>query len=157
MREPSDEGPQQPGTVARPRFAYGSAFDIGRQALINWTHGMYEYGNELSRFAVTRLNRDFESWKALAQCHSPGEVFQHQSSWLQEALADYADEMSRLFQLMTNIAGDASTAAAAASPVQKPAIEVQKVTEVGPAPDASKPEHRPSARAVARAPGESTT
>ena len=135
---PSDatRRPPAPSPFARG-FDYGAATALGRQALDQWTRAMFEYANELSLFAMGRVGRDFDVWRALVNCSSIGEIVHCQYDFAQRAAEDYASAIGRLSALILGFAGTAFAASAPAQP--KPPVEAAawQLTPASPAATAA--------------------
>lgn len=66
-----------------------------------------EITTECTRFAMDRVQKDFEAQRAMMACTSPAELMELQSSYCRGAAQDYADQASRMVELMTKAASKA--------------------------------------------------
>ena len=57
--------------------------------------------NESTRFVMDRLQQDMETQKALLGCKTPAELVEVQTNFYQTALAQYSEEATKLFQMMS--------------------------------------------------------
>ena len=64
-----------------------------------------EIMTESARFLSERLQQDMEAQQAMLKCKSPLELFQVQTEFYQKAVADYAEEASRMMQITTKSTG----------------------------------------------------
>jgi len=136
----SDQSPSSPfPSMPIPDFALGPLIEANRRAFDRWMHGLFECGRELGAFAATRFDANLQSWTSLIDSKSLDQVMQHQTGFLQQAVADYIEETGKLTRVMI----DATAAIWESGPA--PADKASGWT-VAPAPQAAP---RPAA---ARAP-----
>jgi hypothetical protein len=117
MSQTHDEPKPPPLLPAAPHLDYGASLETWRDAMMNWTRGLFDCGNEVSQFVAMRMRNDFEAWKDLARCRSAADFTTYQSVFMQRVMADYLEEAGRMFQLATrvgNVAAGALTSAPAA-------------------------------------------
>ena len=62
--------------------------------------------SESARFVTDRLQKDFETQKAIMACRTPAELLQVQSEFFKSAMEQYADEANRIFKLMSKATED---------------------------------------------------
>ncbi|MGI9405184.1 MAG: phasin family protein [Hyphomicrobiaceae bacterium] len=67
----------------------------------SWLQGIAACNAEATRFFGKRLAKDFEIPTQLANCQSPTDILEVQSSFVQTLIADYADEAQRMSALAT--------------------------------------------------------
>lgn len=103
--------PAQANQSSRP--GRGAALEMGREALEQWTRGIFDYNDELSRFAMARFNQASEACRALANCRDVGEAVTCEWNYLQRAWSDYAGEAAKQFEFWTTLAGKALATGAA--------------------------------------------
>jgi hypothetical protein len=59
---------------------------------------------EIARFTQGRVQEDMATWWALASCRSPEEAANCHQRFATKAIEDYAEESTKLSQLMTKVA-----------------------------------------------------
>lgn len=124
---------------------YGATMEMGRQAFDHWTRGVFEYGDELGRFAVARFNERMKACRDLANCRNVGEVVTCEWDFLQKACADYADQAAKQFQFSTTLAKNVLAVGPAMAMTVRPPQE-EKTWTVAPSMAAPADERRASAR-----------
>ena len=62
--------------------------------------------SEGARFMTDRLQTDLETQKALMACKTPAELMQVQADFLNTAMQQYADEATRVFDMMVAASKD---------------------------------------------------
>ncbi|WP_299046740.1 phasin family protein [uncultured Tateyamaria sp.] len=67
-----------------------------------------EITTECARFAMDRVQKDFEAQRAMMACTSPAELMALQSSYCRDAAQDYADQATRMVEMMTKVASKAT-------------------------------------------------
>lgn len=63
-----------------------------------------EITTQCSRFAMDRVQKDFEAQRAMMACTSPTELMTLQSNYCRDAAQDYTDQATRMVELMTQAA-----------------------------------------------------
>ncbi|WP_299652507.1 phasin family protein [uncultured Tateyamaria sp.] len=91
-----------PETDPNPMAAALSAFNPA--AAQAWM----EITTECTRFAMDRVQKDFEAQRAMMACTSPVELMELQSSYCRDAAQQYADQATRMVELMTKAASGTS-------------------------------------------------
>jgi hypothetical protein len=124
---------------------YGAAMEVGRQVIDQWTRGIFDYGDELGRFAVTRLNQQMETCREFANCRSVGDAVTCEWTFLQKAWADYSTQAAKQFQFWTTLAENVMAIGPAIALAAHPQAKAGKTWKVGPSPVAPAQERRPSA------------
>ena len=66
-----------------------------------WIATTVECQRNLTDFVSMRLDKDGETFRAMTACKNPADVSAIQSRWMEEALRDYASEMSKLTTIYT--------------------------------------------------------
>ncbi|WP_299694957.1 phasin family protein [uncultured Tateyamaria sp.] len=56
---------------------------------------------ECARFAMDRIQQDFEAQRAMMACTSPAELMQMQSQYCRDVAKQYADQATRVVELMS--------------------------------------------------------
>jgi len=74
----------------------------------NVLEGVKDWHSEVSRFVSNRLEKDTALQHALCSCQSPNEVFETYTSFMQDAMAQYTEEMNRLGEIMASKGAAAS-------------------------------------------------
>ena len=69
-----------------------------------------EITTECARFAMERVQKGFEAQRAMMACTSPAALMQLQSNYCRDAAQDYADQASRVVELMTQAASKSAGA-----------------------------------------------
>jgi hypothetical protein len=124
---------------------YGAMMEMGRKAFDQWTRAVFDYGDELGRFAVTRLHDRMKACHDLANCHNVGDAITCEWNFLQKAWADYAEQAARQFQFSTTLAEDVLAVGPAMATTVRPPQE-EKPWTVAPSTAAPGIEHRVSVR-----------
>ncbi|WP_299210799.1 phasin family protein [uncultured Tateyamaria sp.] len=60
-----------------------------------------EITTECTRFAMDRVQKDFAAQRAMMACTSPTELMTLQSSYCRDAAQEYADQATRMVEMMT--------------------------------------------------------
>lgn len=68
------------------------------------TKSWVSFASECTRFATDRLQQDIEAQRAFMACKTPMDVFEQQISYCQAVSQLYANQTTRMFQLMTDAA-----------------------------------------------------
>jgi len=101
-----DEGKFASRREASGRTADWGAFLSGSQeAYARWLETMVEFSQEIARFAQDRWQEDMAAWASLAGCHNPQEAMACQRQFSAKAAAQYSEEIGKLLQMMTRMAG----------------------------------------------------
>ncbi len=87
-----------------PASGYGFLFEANQQAFARWFNGITTLSGEVTQFIQRRLQDDMAGWSALASCRTPEEAFECQRRFAERATAHYAEEVTRLSQLMMRLA-----------------------------------------------------
>lgn len=124
----------------------GAALDLGRQALDQWTRGLFEYGDELGRFAVARFNERMEASRNLAHCRNVGEAVTCESNFLQKAWTDYSAQAAKQFQFWTTLAENALAMGPAIAMTARSQPNEEKTWNVGSSAVVPAQERRPLGR-----------
>ena len=134
-------------SVAKQAFGpdYRATMEMGRQAFDQWTRAVFDYGDELGRFAVARFNDRMKACQDLANCRNVGDVAQCEWNFLQRAWVDYAEQAAKQFQFSTTLAKDVLALGPAIAMTVRPPQE-EKTWTVAPSTAAPANEHRASAR-----------
>jgi hypothetical protein len=91
-------------TTAKPdTSALTSAMAAGNPAARMWLDIMAES----TRFVSERLQNDLETQRAMLRCQSPADLVQVQSDFIRKAVEQYTSEAQRMYQIMTEVTGDA--------------------------------------------------
>ncbi|SEM58015.1 Phasin protein [Roseovarius tolerans] len=91
-------------TTAKPdTTALTSAMAAGNPAARMWLDIMAES----TRFVSERLQNDLETQRAMLRCQSPADLVQVQSDFIRKAVEQYTSEAQRMYQIMTQVTGDA--------------------------------------------------
>ena len=62
---------------------------------------------EGTRFLTERLQKDFETQKAIMACKTPADLMQVQSEFFKTAMEQYSDEANRFYKMMTQAMDEA--------------------------------------------------
>ncbi len=124
---------------------YGATMEMGRQAFDHWTHGLFDYGDELGRFVAGRFNEQMKACWDLANCRNVGEVVTCEANFLQKAWADFADQATKQFQFSTTLARNVLAVGPAMAMTVRPPQE-ENTWKVGPSAAAPAGEHRATTR-----------
>ncbi len=87
-----------------PASGYGFLFEANQQAFARWINGITALSGEVTQFIQKRLQDDMAGWSALASCRTPEDAFECQRRLAEKATAHYAEEVTRLSQLMMRLA-----------------------------------------------------
>jgi hypothetical protein len=81
---------------------YGFLFEA--PVFTSWFRGVGILSGEMTRFIQDRLSEDMTAWSVLASCRTPEEAFECQRRFAEKATAQYAEEITKLSQLMLDLA-----------------------------------------------------
>jgi hypothetical protein len=98
----------QPAQAATNDWAasYAALLEGNQLAFARWMQSTMAISQEITRFAQSRLQEDVAAWWNVVACHGPEEAMTCQRRFATEASEQYAEEMSRLSQMMMNAAGE---------------------------------------------------
>lgn len=89
---------------------YAALLDGTQHAFGRWVQGMFTLSQEITRFTQTRLQEDMAAWWTLAACRSPEEASACQQRIAAKATEQYAEEITKLSQLMMSVAREGALA-----------------------------------------------
>ena len=99
--------PQEPRTPPygwAPNFA--AVTDGNHDAVARWMKDIFALSHEMTRFTQARVQADLETWWKLASCRRVEDVVDCQQRFATTAAEHYAQEMTRLSQMLLNTATD---------------------------------------------------
>jgi hypothetical protein len=85
---------------------YGFLLEANQLAFARWLNGVNVLSQEIAQFTQTRLQEDMAAWSTLASCSSPEDAFECQRRLAERATAGYVAEVTKLSQMMMNLAGE---------------------------------------------------
>jgi len=71
-----------------------------------WIDNLFRLSEGLSQFALHRIHQDFAAWAKLATCRDPKELMGCQRVVAEKATARFADDFTKVLQMITTIAGE---------------------------------------------------
>ena len=78
--------------------------EANQLAFARWLNGVNALSQEIAQFTQNRLQEDMAAWSTLASCISPETAFECQRRFAEKAIAGYADEVTKLSQMMVSLA-----------------------------------------------------
>lgn len=81
-----------------------SLLEGNQHAFARWLQGMFALSQEITQFTQGRLQEDMAAWSALATCRNPEEAMDCQRRFAAKTTEQYADEISKLSQMMVSLA-----------------------------------------------------
>jgi hypothetical protein len=91
----------QDGAAASATLLEGS-----QHAFARWTQALFALSKEITQFTQARLQEDMAAWSTFAACRSPEEAVDWQRRFAAKATEQYAEEISKLSQMMIGMAGE---------------------------------------------------
>ena len=85
---------------------YAALLEGNQQAFAQWMQGTMAVSQEITRFAQQRLGEDVSAFWSVATCRGPEEAVACQQRFAVQATEQYAEEMTRLSQMMAAAAAE---------------------------------------------------
>jgi phasin family protein len=85
---------------------YATLLESNQQAFAQWMQGTMALSQEITRFTQQRLGEDVSAWWSVATCRGPEEAVACQQRFAMQATEQYAEEMTRLSQMMVAAAAE---------------------------------------------------